>query len=442
MKSKEVKMAKNKKITRIKPINNFLLLFILSVFQLGTGYLAASCGEKFEFPAMLALLCLVATEWVYLIFFYTAFHRRNFELELIAFFLSGVGLATIGSVNPDSAFKQFFLVLAGILVFIFLVFLMGNVDLCMKLRPLVAAGALLFLFVNVIIGFFHKTNGAGNWIEIAGFKLQPSEFVKVAFIFVGAATLEKIQTSKNIILFIGFSVVCVGSLIVIRDLGTALIFFVTFLILAFMNSGDVKTIAAALTGAGMGAAILLKYRAYAMRRFSSYRHVFDDPYGNGMQQTRVLVGIASGGLFGLGIGNGYVRSTAYAPISDSIFGIICEEWGFLFGILLILSFVAIAISAIVNSIASRSAFYSIAAVAGAGMLLFQCALNVFGITDILPLTGVTIPFVSLGGSSMISCWGILAFIKASDVRTYNYLSNRNIKRAQKEQLAQGGGQAR
>ena len=420
-----------KKMKRIKPLNNFLLLFILTVFQLGTGFVGASCGEQFEFKAFLALLCLIATEWVYLIFFYTAFHRRNFELELIAFFLSGVGLVTIGSVYPDSAFKQYFMVLAGIIAFTFLVFLMGNVDFCMKIRRYVAIGAILFLFVNIVLGLMHKTNGAGNWIEIAGIRLQPSEFVKVLFIFVGAATLEKIQTSKNIILFIGFSVVCVGSLIVIRDLGTALIFFVTFLILAFMNSGDIKTIAAALTGAGMGVVIILKYRAYALRRFSSYRHVFDDPYGTGMQQTRVLVGIASGGLFGLGIGNGYVRTTAYAPVSDSIFGVICEEWGFLFGMLLIFSFVAIAISAIVNSIASRSAFYSIAAVAGAGLLLFQCALNVFGITDILPLTGVTIPFVSLGGSSMISCWAILAFIKASDVRTYNYLTNKNVKAEKK-----------
>ncbi len=413
-------MAKNK-FAKVKPINNFLLLTVLSVFQLGTGYLAAACGERFELRALIALALLVAAEWVYVIFFYTVFHRRNFELELIAFFLSGVGLAVIGSVYPESAFKQFFMVLAGIGAFTVLVFVLGNVDFCMKIRPIVAAGALLFLAVNVALGMFHKTNGAGNWIEIAGFKLQPSEFVKVLFIFVGAATLEKIQTSKNTILFIGFAVVCVGALIVIRDLGTALVFFVTFLIIVFMNSGDIKTVAAAVTSAGLGAAIILKYRAYAMRRFSSYRHVFDDPYGQGMQQTRVLVGIASGGLFGLGIGNGYVRTTAYAPVSDSIFGIICEEWGLLFGILLILSFVAIAISAIVNSIASRSAFYSIASVAGAGLLLFQCALNVFGITDILPLTGVTIPFVSLGGSSMISCWAILAFIKSSDVRTYNYL---------------------
>ena len=111
----------------------------------------------------------------------------------------------------------------------------------------------------------------------------------------------------------------------------------------------------------------------------------------------------------------------YASTTDIIFGVICEEWGYIFAIALVLSFVCIAVSALVNSIASRSTFYSIGAVAAAGLLLFQCALNIFGITDILPLTGVTLPFVSQGGSSMMSCWGLLAFIKASDIRTYNYL---------------------
>ena len=401
------------------------MLFVLSVFQVATGFIGASCGEKFESKAFLALLCLVALEWAYFVFFYTAFHRRNFELELIAFFLSGVGLVTIGSVYPDSAFKQFFMVLAGTVAFTVLVFLLGHVDLCMKLRPVVAGGAILLLLVNLAIA--GTTNGARNWIEVFGVTVQPSEFVKVAFIFVGAATLEKIQTSKNIIAYIVFSVLCVGSLILMRDFGTALIFFITFLIIAFMTSGDIKTIILAVASAIMGGAIVLKYKAYVLRRFSVYRHVWDDPFGWGMQQTRVLVGIASGGLFGVGIGRGFVR-TYYAPVSDSIFGVICEEWGLLFGILLVLSFVAIAVSALINSVAARSAFYSIAAIAGAGLLLFQCGLNVFGITDILPLTGVTIPFISLGGSSMISCWAILAFIKAADVRTYNYLGAKKVKK--------------
>lgn len=291
----------------------------------------------------------------------------------------------------------------------------------MKLRLPVAIAALVLLVINLVIGTVKY--GAQNWIEIGGFTVQPSEFVKVAFIFVGAATLEKIQTSKNIIKFIAFSVACVGALILIRDFGTALIFFITFLIIAFMNSGDFKTIGLAVSAAGLGGAIVIKYRSYVTNRFSVYRHVWEDPYGNGYQQTHILTGIASGGLLGMGIGNGNIRNyfDNYLTTTDDVFGIICEEWGFLFGVVLVLSFVAIAVSALVNSIAARSTFYSIAAVAGAGMLLFQTALNIFGITDVLPLTGVTLPFVSQGGSSMLSCWAVLAFIKASDVRTYNYL---------------------
>jgi cell division protein FtsW (lipid II flippase) len=220
-----------------------------------------------------------------------------------------------------------------------------------------------------------------------------------------------------------FSIACVGTLILIRDFGTALIFFITFLIIAFMNSGDFKTVGLAVSAAGLGGAIVIKYKSYVTKRFASYRHIWEDTYGNGYQQTHVLTGMASGGLLGLGIGNGSIRKyfDNYLTTTDDIFGIICEEWGFIFGIVLVLSFVAIAVSALVNSIAARSTFYSISAVAGAGMLLFQTALNIFGITDVLPLTGVTLPFVSQGGSSMISCWAVLAFIKASDIRTYSYL---------------------
>ena len=418
MPKKKTAATKQKKLPHIKPINNFALLMVLSVFQLLSGTAAAGGTGIFEVKVLLCTLALIVLEWLYVSVFYFAMHRRNFELEFIAFFLSGVGIAVIGSIKPDDAFKQLLMLIAGVIGFIVLVYLMGDVDLCMRLRLPVAVAAILLLIINIAIA--KVTHGARNWITIFGVTFQPSEFVKVAFIFVGAATLEKIQTSKNLYAFIAFSLVCVGALIVIKDFGTALIFFVTFLIIAFMNSGDIKTIFLALASAAMGGFIVIKYKSYVTARFSVYRHVWEHYNDSGYQQTRVLVGLASGGLLGLGIGAGTTRGV-WARTTDLIFGVICEEWGFLFGLLLVLSFVAIAVSALVNSIAARSTFYSIAAVAAAGLLLFQTALNIFGITDVLPLTGVTLPFVSQGGPSMISCWAVLAFIKASDVRTYNYL---------------------
>lgn len=421
--------SKAKKMPKIKPINNFVMLLIISVFQLATGFSAANAGEAFESKVMLAVGLMVVLEWVYLIAFYTAMHRRNFELELIAFFLCGTGLSVIGSISPNACFKQFFFILAGMIVYIVMVFLLGNLELCMKLRLPVAVLAILLLLVNLVIA--KTTHGARNWITIGGengITFQPSEFVKIAFIFVGAATLEKIQTSKNIFAFIGFSIACVGALILIKDFGTALVFFITFLIIAFMTSGDIKTIILAVASAVLGAGIVIKYKSYVTARFSVYRHIWESDYYNksGYQQTRTLVGMASGGLLGLGIGNGNTRNV-FASTTDLIFGVISEEWGFIFAVLVVLSFVGIAVSALINSIASRSTFYSIAAVAGAGMLLFQTALNIFGITDVLPLTGVTLPFVSQGGSSMICCWAVLAYIKASDVRTYNYLGGAKKK---------------
>ncbi len=417
---------KVKKTPKIKPINNFAMLFLLSVFQLVTGFMASNSQEGFQFKVLLSMVLFVATEWIYLVVFYTALHRRNFELELIAFFLCSTGLAVIGSVRPESVLNQYFFILAGIIAYIIMVFLLGNLELCMKLRLPVAVLAILLLIVNLLIA--KTTHGARNWITIGPVTFQPSEFVKIAFIFVGSATLEKIQTSKNIFAFIGFAVACVGALIIVKDFGTALIFFVTFLIIAFMNSGDIKTIILAVASAILGAAIVIKYKSYVTARFSVYRHIWEKDYYNksGYQQTRTLVGIASGGLLGLGIGNGNTRNVA-ASTTDLIFGVISEEWGFIFAAILVLSFVGIAASALVNSIASRSTFYSIAAVAAAGMFLFQAALNIFGITDVLPLTGVTLPFVSRGGSSMICCWAVLAYIKASDVRTYNYLGGAKKK---------------
>ena len=408
MPKKKTAATKQKKLPRIKPINNFALLMVLSVFQLLSGTAAAGGTGTFEVKVLLCTLALIVLEWLYVSVFYFAMHRRNFELEFIAFFLSGVGIAVIGSIKPDDAFKQLLMLIAGVIGFIVLVFLMGDVDLCMRLRLPVAVAAILLLIVNIAIA--KVTHGARNWITIFGVTFQPSEFVKVAFIFVGAATLEKIQTSKNLYAFIAFSLVCVGALIVIKDFGTALIFFVTFLIIAFMNSGDIKTIFLALASAAMGGFIVIKYKSYVTARFSVYRHVWEHYNDSGYQQTRVLVGLASGGLLGLGIGAGTTRGV-WARTTDLIFGVICEEWGFLFGLLLVLSFVAIAVSALVNSIAARSTFYSIAAVAAAGLLLFQTALNIFGITDVLPLTGVTLPFVSYGGSSILGTFILFGIIQ-------------------------------
>ena len=119
----------------------------------------------------------------------------------------------------------------------------------------------------------------------------------------------------------------------------------------------------------------------------------------------------------MGLGNGYLKNV-FAGDSDLVFGMLCEELGLLLALTVVVSIVLLVVYSLSDVTRSRSTFYSISACASAGMLLFQACVNIFGATDVLPLTGVTLPFISAGGSSMICVWGLLAFITASDERTY------------------------
>ena len=163
--------------------------------------------------------------------------------------------------------------------------------------------------------------------------------------------------------------------------------------------------------------LIIYFKPYVAQRFAAYRHVWENYDTTGYQQVRTLIYSVSGGLKGLGVGNGRLRYVA-ASTTDLVFGMVCEEFGMIVAFAIVISFAIITVYAIRTSRSAPSTFYSIAACSAAAMLLFQTCLNIFGITDILPLTGVTLPFVSQGGSSMICSWALFAFIKAADVRTY------------------------
>ena len=248
--------------------------------------------------------------------------------------------------------------------------------------------------------------------------MQPSEFVKIAFIFVVTSTLDRLQTKKNMGEFLVFTGACIGLLALMPDFGMALILFATFLILAFMRSGSVRTIALVLAGAVLAVLVVLTVKPYVLERFMGWGHVWEHVNDNmGYSQTRTLTYLASGGFFGVGLGNSYL-APVFAADSDLVFGLLCEEQGLLLGLVVLFAFVLFVFYARSDVTRSRSTFFSIAACSAAGMLLFQAALNVFGATDVLPMTGVTLPFISAGGSSMLAVWGLLAFLKASDERTY------------------------
>ncbi len=402
-------------IKRIKPFRYAVYMLVLTVFQVMSFVQVLTKAENAQASLGAILFSLLLAEWFYVVLMRVILKQTSFELEILAFFLSGIGLSLISTVSEDYALKQVIYIIAGILVFIVMRWLIANADRVTFLRmpaAVIAAGLLAFNLV-----FATDYNGAKNWVSIGGFSVQPSEFVKIAFIFVGAATLDKLQTTKSVFKYLVFSAGCIGALFLMRDFGTALIFFATFLIIAYMRSGDWITIAVICLAAVLGAIFIISFKSTVAARFATYRHIWDTPYDEGMQQTRMLIYSSSGGLFGVGLGNGKLRHI-YAATTDLIFGMVCEEYGLILGFTIILIFPAILVYTIASSKSARTSFYVIAACSAAGLLLVQTSLNVFGVTDLLPWTGVTLPFVSRGGSSMISCWALLAFIKSVDPRAY------------------------
>lgn len=407
--------AKRKKKYR-NPVNWVILLLLMTVFQVFSAIQIYSNSPEISVTTLLTVFGVyIAIEWAYFIVFGGFLHRKSFEIELIAFFLTGIGLALTTSVYPDKAIVQLIAVIMGVAVFIVMLWLLSDIDRVIKLRMPIAFAALGALLVTLI--FAKDINGARNWIYIGSFSIQPSEIVKIAFIFVGAATLEHLQSTRSLTKYLIFALGCIGMLFLMKDFGTALIFFFTFLIMAFLRSGDIKTIFLVCAAAVGGGGLVLTFKPYVLSRFETYRHVWEYASDKGYQQVRLLIYSVSGGLFGLGIGNGKLRDV-YAATEDLAFGMVCEEFGMIIAFSVLLTFVALVVYSIRYSLAARSSFYSIAACAASGLLLFQAALHVFGVTDMLPWTGVTLPFISRGGSSMMCCWGLVAFIKAIDVKTY------------------------
>lgn len=405
-----------KRVSNKASMKQYKLMLMITIFHCLMAVEASWTYYNTDYMPFAYFGLFALTSWA--LFFVTTvlMKRTNFELEALALFMTGLGLMLQVRQEEKMALMQIVTAIAGIVAFMVIVKLLEKPDWVQKFRFWGMLAAIGLLGINLVFGSVQ--NGAANWIRIGGISVQPSEFVKILYIFIGAGTLDSIMTRRNKIEFIAFSAICVGELALMGDFGTALIFFATFLFVAFMRSGDIKTVLLALFTAAGGGALILKIKPYIAKRFDTWGHAIEYSSDGGFQQARVLTYLASGGLFGVGIGNGFLKYV-FASESDLVFGLVCEEMGIIIGFALIAALLCLAIYSRDIATRSRSTFYSISACCAAGLLIVQMALNVLGATDILPLTGVTFPFVSAGGSSMISCWGLLAFIKAADERTYS-----------------------
>ena len=394
-----------------KEVSPALTLMLLSLFQV------LACLQLMLHVEQLGLVAgafgmLLAAQWALFLLMRLA-RRSGFDVETLAFFLTTMGVCVVSSSSPSALKKEMLAIFAGIAVFLILGWFLRDLERAKKLRYVAAAAGIALLVFNVLFGV--EKYGAKNWVEIGPVSFQPSELVKLCFVFAGASTLQRLMTKRNLLLYIVYSAAICGCLALINDFGTAIIFFVTFLVTAFMRSGDFATIGLACAGTGFAGVLVLRFKPYALRRFSTWRHVWENALTSGYSQTRAMMCIASGGLFGLGGGRGWLKYVAAAD-TDLVFAFVSEEWGLLLGLMMIAAIVLLAAFVVRSAPVERSSFYSISAVSAMTIMVVQAMLNVFGTVDLLPLTGVTFPFVSNGGSSMLCVWGLLSFIKAADTR--------------------------
>lgn len=408
----EIKLAqlRTKGARPLHSLANVLLLTLIQILICSSYLMTAK--EANALSIFWGFAGITISQWALLIFYFVI-RKPSFEIETIAFLLCSLGMAAIAAVKPGETTKQLIAMFMGLALFLGVGWSLRDLERAKKIRYIAAAAGIGFLLITLLFG--REYNGAKNWLIIGGMSFQPSELSKMCFVFVGASTMDRIVNRRNLILFIGYTLAICGCLAVMNDFGTALIFFVAFLLIAYMRSGSVGTVALACTSLGFAGVIALKIAPHALRRFSSWRHIWDDPLGAGYQQTRSLMCLASGGLFGMGAGRGWMKNV-FAADSDVVMATIAEEWGLLIILMLIGCIIVLGLFAVRSAAVQRSSFFAIGGCTAAGILLVQAIFNALGTVDVLPLTGVTFPFVSNGGSSMIGAWGLLAFVKAADTR--------------------------
>ena len=310
-----------------------------------------------------------------------------------------IGFIILTRLNIDYMIKQLLFASVAMGLCLFVPFLIDRFKVWEKLGTayaIVGIGMLLLVFV---IGVEHY--GAKNWVAIGGFEMQPSEFVKILFVFFVAAALSKRNDFKYVVIITVIAAAHVGVLVLEKDLGGALIFFFTYLSMLYIATSQWLYLAA---GLGVGAAAALA----AYKLFSHVRirvMAWRDPWGNindaGYQICRSLFAIGTGGVMGLGLGQG-LPETVPVVESDFIFAAISEELGVIFAICLMLVYISSYIMFVNIAMKMTNKFYKLCAFGLSVVFMFQVFICVGGATKFIPSTGVTLPLISYGGSSMIT----------------------------------------
>ena len=395
---------------REKRLLNLVYLLCLLLFT-ALGFLQQPF-DKFALIMGVVLCVLIG----YSHFIVRRFYPDGDKFILIfASVLAVVGVAMLYRINPNTAIKQLIWIALWIIGYILIVVILPDLKSFAKYKNVYMIITLVLMPLALIFGT--EQFGAKNWILIGPISFQPSEFAKIALVLYLAAALATYESKKSFkeevkqlfqpALVAGFSM---GCMVLQRDLGSALIFFGISITLLYVATSKKKYVFTALGLAAIGSVAGYTMFGHVRERVMIWRDPWKYALGSSYQIVEGMYSIAAGGLFGVGLGQGHFQNLPVKE-SDMIYAIICEEFGIIFAIGLMIIYFLLFYRGIRAAFVTKDSYSQLIAVGFSTMIACQTLVIIGGIFSVIPLTGITLPIISYGGSSVLTIFFALGILQ-------------------------------
>jgi len=384
----------------------------------GTVMLFVFCGFLLLFlqaPSPRTALMMAAVPlgvWAVNTFVPKLFPMDGLLLGLINF-LCALGILVQYRYNPARGIAQCLNYSAGLIAMIACTVAVRHIKNWKLLMLPIMAGCCALMALPLIFRAASAGKGATAWVEFGSFRMQPSEIVKIAYLFVLAYFLSR----RRVLFSMVFTGLMLGFLVLQRDLGTAAIYGATALVMLYAATSSLLLIGSIL-GAGV-AAVSVLYMLFKNSFFLTVQNRINnwlDPFatydqlGGGYQIVQSLIAMANGGWWGTGLGLGNAQVIPEFS-TDFIFSAVMNEFGLVFSLLVLCVFALIVLRSADIALRSTSAFHAMLALGCAALLAVQTFIIIGGVTKMIPMTGVTVPFLSYGGTSLVSCMGVMGMVQ-------------------------------
>lgn len=404
--------------------NQNVLMFMIHIIAFLVMYLETEDIKMLVFYAMQVVLLAA------IILLYTLLYPKVSRLIVNNMcMLLTIGFIMLTRLDYASAVKQFVIAAAALACSLIVPVIIRKFKLLSEWRNIYAIVGIVALAAVVVVG--RVDNGAMLGFTVAGINIQPSELVKIVFVFYVAASLKISRSFKDIVITTAVAAFHVLILVVSKDLGAALIIFTVYLVMLYVATRQPLYVIAGLSAGSVASVVAYKLFNHVRVRVLAWKDPFAAYDTGGYQVAHSLFAIGTGSWFGMGLFQGMPQTIPVAE-SDFIFSAISEELGLIFALCMILICVSCYVMFLNIALQLHNMFYKLVALGLGTCYIFQVFLNIGGVTKFIPSTGVTLPLVSYGGSSLLSTLIMFAIIQGLYMLRED--EEETIERKKKERL--------